>query len=140
MKKSSTVKFIMKISFLPSICIHRSMILIFIGKKVCLSIFPPQKIFCSAIFDFPVRKNPRFCEEFQALYIPHGTPQLFLLNLPGLTFHRSLSFVVCAVSKKPQSDYLLSQFLFQPQQRQCNFYFYLDSLSLNHSALWSVLC
>ena len=42
MKKSSTLKFITKISFLPSICIHRSIILIFIEKKVCLSIFFPH--------------------------------------------------------------------------------------------------
>ena len=36
MKNSSTLKFIMIISFLPSICIHRSIILIFIGKKSML--------------------------------------------------------------------------------------------------------
>ena len=42
-KKSSTLKFIM--NFLTLICIHRSIILIFIGKKVCLSIFFQWKIF-----------------------------------------------------------------------------------------------
>ena len=36
LKKSSTLKFIMNITFLPSICIHRSMILIFIEKKCML--------------------------------------------------------------------------------------------------------
>ena len=44
MKKSSTLKFIMNLSFLTSICIHRSIILIFIGKNVCFSIFFPRKI------------------------------------------------------------------------------------------------
>ena len=39
----------MNISFLTSICIRRSIILIFIGKKVCLSIFFPRfSIFISA--------------------------------------------------------------------------------------------
>ena len=47
LKKSSTLKFITNISFLTSICIHRSIILIFIGKKVCLSIFFQRKIFLS---------------------------------------------------------------------------------------------
>ena len=45
LKKSSTLKFIMNISFLTSICIHRSIIWIFIGKKVCLSIFSNRKYF-----------------------------------------------------------------------------------------------
>ena len=45
LKKSSTLKFIMNISFLTSICIHRSITLIFTGKKVCLSIFFPTEIF-----------------------------------------------------------------------------------------------
>ena len=57
MKKPSTLKFIMNISFLPSVCIHRSIILIFIEKKVS-----------SAIFDFHFHENPRFHDEFQALY------------------------------------------------------------------------
>ena len=35
------------ISFVPSICIHRSIILIFYRQKVCLSIFSPRKIFFS---------------------------------------------------------------------------------------------
>ena len=43
LKKSSTLKFMMTISFVPSICIHRSIILNFIQKKVCLSIFSPAK-------------------------------------------------------------------------------------------------
>ena len=45
LKKSSTLKFIMNISFLTSICIHRSITLIFTGKKVCLSIFFPTENF-----------------------------------------------------------------------------------------------
>ena len=39
LKKHSTLKFMMNISFVHSICIHRSIILIFLEKKVCLSIF-----------------------------------------------------------------------------------------------------
>ena len=45
LKKSSTLKFIMNVSFLTSICIHRSITLIFIGKKVCISLFFQQKFF-----------------------------------------------------------------------------------------------
>ena len=63
LKKSSTLKFIMNISFLTSICIHRSIIWIFIGKKVCLSIFsnriffPPRfSIFISARILVPATK------------------------------------------------------------------------------------
>ena len=69
MKKSSTLKFIMNISFLPSVCIHRSIILIFIEKK---SMLVPWKIFCSAIFDFYFGENPRFRDEFQALILTLG--------------------------------------------------------------------
>ena len=46
LKKSSTLKFIMNISFLPSICIHRSIILIFIEKKYACRFFPTEKILC----------------------------------------------------------------------------------------------
>ena len=45
LKKSTKLKFIMNISFLTSICIHRSIIWIFIGKNVCISIFSNRKIF-----------------------------------------------------------------------------------------------
>ena len=55
----------MNISFPPSICIHRSFILIFIEKKNLVNFFP-WKIFCSAIFDFSARilvsaTNSRLC-------------------------------------------------------------------------------
>ena len=63
LKKSSTLKFIMNISFLTSICVRRSIILIFIGEKVCLSIFFQRKNFFSTIFDFHFRENPRFRDE-----------------------------------------------------------------------------
>ena len=43
LKKCSTLKFMTNISFVPSICFHRSIILIFIERKVCLSIFFPGK-------------------------------------------------------------------------------------------------
>ena len=49
LKKSSSLKFIL------------------IFKKVCLSIFFPWKIFCSAIFDFHFRENPCFRVEFLGL-------------------------------------------------------------------------
>ena len=53
----------MNISFLTSICIHRSIILIFIGKKsMLIDIFPTENIF-SMIFDFHFRENPRFRSE-----------------------------------------------------------------------------
>ena len=63
LKKSSTLKFIMNISFLTSICVRRSIILIFIGEKVCLLIFFQRKNFFSMIFDFHFRENPRFRDE-----------------------------------------------------------------------------
>ena len=63
LKKSSTLKFIMNISFLTSICIRRSIILIFIWEKVCLSIFFQLKKIFSTIFDFHFRENPRFRDE-----------------------------------------------------------------------------
>ena len=42
----------MNVCFVPPIGIHISIILIFIEKKVCLSIFFPRKIFFPVIFDF----------------------------------------------------------------------------------------
>ena len=46
LKKSSTLKFIMNINFLTSICIHRSIILIFIGrKKYAYRFFSNRKFF-----------------------------------------------------------------------------------------------
>ena len=46
LKKSSTLKFMMNINFVPSICIHRSIILIFIEKKsVLVDFFPRKRIF-----------------------------------------------------------------------------------------------
>ena len=63
LKKSSTLKFTMNISFLTSICVRRSIILIFIGEKVCLLIFFQRKTFFSMIFDFHFRENPRFRDE-----------------------------------------------------------------------------
>ena len=68
LKRSSTPKFIMNISFVPSICIHRSIILIFI-EKVGLSIFSLMENIFSAIFDLHFRENPRFRDEFKALVI-----------------------------------------------------------------------
>ena len=43
LKKSSTLKFMMNISFVPSIFIHRSIILIFMEEKYSCWFFPPTK-------------------------------------------------------------------------------------------------
>ena len=70
LKKSWTLKFTMNIRSLLSICIHRCIIFIFTEKKSTLvDFFPLQKIFCSAIFYFYFRENPRFRDEFQALLV-----------------------------------------------------------------------
>ena len=69
LKKFSILKFMMNISFLPLICIQRSITLISMGKKSMLVDFFPRKIFCSTIFDFHLSGNPRFREEFPALLI-----------------------------------------------------------------------
>ena len=54
LKKYSTLKFIMNISFVPSMCIHRSIILIFIQKKYPCRFFYPRKIFFRDFrFSFP---------------------------------------------------------------------------------------
>ena len=80
MKKPSTLKSIMYISFVPSICIHRSIILIFIGKSMLVEFFP-QKIFLTEIFDFHFRENPHFCDKFQALNNRLFSDNLFRFNL-----------------------------------------------------------
>ena len=67
LKKSSTLKFIMNISFVPSVCIYRSIILTFIGKKYAFRFFPRNIIFLR--FDFNFRENPHFLDKLQALII-----------------------------------------------------------------------
>ena len=67
LEASSTLKFMMNVSFVPSICIHRSNIIIFIEKSMLVDIFSQRKIFSPAIFQFYFRENPCFCDEFQAL-------------------------------------------------------------------------
>ena len=57
----------MNVSFVPSIRIHKSIILIFLEKNVCLWIFFPQQKKFPTIFNFHFRENPHFCDEFQAL-------------------------------------------------------------------------
>ena len=59
-----TLKFMTNISFAPSICIHRSIILIFIEKKYACQFFSPRKIhfFHDFLYSFP-----HFNDEFQAL-------------------------------------------------------------------------
>ena len=58
--------FTTNISFVPSICIHRSIILIFIEKSMLVNFFP-RKIYFATIFNFHFRENPRFHDKFQAL-------------------------------------------------------------------------
>ena len=68
MKKSSTLKFTMNISLVSSICIHSSIIFIFIGKKVCLWNFFPWNIFFPQFSSFISTRilvcamNSRLCE------------------------------------------------------------------------------
>ena len=45
LKISSTLKFTMNISFVPSICIYRSIILIFIEKGMLIDFFPTENVF-----------------------------------------------------------------------------------------------
>ena len=53
LKKSSTLKFIMNISFVPSVCIHRPIIFIFIEKKYACRFFSLGNIlFCDSRFSF----------------------------------------------------------------------------------------
>ena len=63
LKKSSKLKFMMNISFVPSIHIHH----LNFPRKNMLVDFPPMENICSAMFDFHFRENPRFRDEFQAL-------------------------------------------------------------------------
>ena len=63
LKKCSTLKFRTIISLLPSICIHRIIVLIFIEKNMLVDFFFPQKKYFSPIFDF------RFRDKFQALSV-----------------------------------------------------------------------
>ena len=95
LKKCSTLKFIMNISFVPSIWIHRSIILIFIGKKVCLSIFFPRKIYFSAIFYFHFRDNPCSRDEFKALKkhpvpFPHTQTALPFLHTQSVSLSKTV--------------------------------------------------
>ena len=52
------------ISFVPSIYIHRSIILIFIEKSMLVDFFSTENIF---FHNFHFRENPHFRDEFQAL-------------------------------------------------------------------------
>ena len=73
MKKSSTLKFMMNISFEPSVCIHRSIILIFIEKSMLVNFFffsrkiffPRFSIFISARIIFLM--NSRLCTLLEAV-------------------------------------------------------------------------
>ena len=64
LKKCSTLKFMINISNVPSICIHRSIILIFIEKKSMLVKFSTENTFFR---DFHFHENPHFRDKFQAL-------------------------------------------------------------------------
>ena len=66
LKKFSTLKFIMNIGFLPSLCIHRSIILIYIEKSMLVDFFPTENTLFRD-FWFSFLQNPCFCDEFQTL-------------------------------------------------------------------------
>ena len=53
-----------------------------------MSIFSPQKIFCYAIFNFHFRKNPRFCDEFQALTFSSAATLRKKLQTQAAVSHR----------------------------------------------------
>ena len=54
-KKCSTLKFMTNISFVPSVCIHRSIILIFIEKKYACRFFSTKKKFPRFLIFISVR-------------------------------------------------------------------------------------
>ena len=83
LKKSSTLKFMMYITFVPSICIHRSIILIFMEKYAC-QFFSLRKILFSAIFDFHFHENPCFRDEFQALRRYYEQSNVFIYGYAWL--------------------------------------------------------
>ena len=58
----------MNITFVPSICTHRSIVLIFIEKGMFVVFFTTENLFL-AIFNFYFHENPRFRDEFQALIL-----------------------------------------------------------------------
>ena len=73
----------MNVSFVPSIYIHRPIILTAIQKSMFVRFFPHKKILFPAIFDFHFGENPRFRDEFQALKINSFlTKQIQLDYLP----------------------------------------------------------
>ena len=73
-EKKYTLKFMTNISFVPSICIHRSIILIFIDKKkFACRFFFHGKYIFSAILDFHFRENPHLRDKFQALILESFT-------------------------------------------------------------------
>ena len=96
MKKSSALNFMMNISFVPSIYIHRSIILIFIQKKYACRSFSMENIF-SAIFDFQFCENPRFSDEFlaQLLHETREKDQEQYCSSPAMMF--LLAMIMTAV-------------------------------------------
>ena len=102
LKKFSTPKFMMIFSFVSSIWIHRSIILLIFIEKSMLGFFSWKK-FCSTIFYFHFCENPHFREKFQAL-----SPQLFFLNtiikilclFRHGSIHPFLSLFRCSITSK----------------------------------------
>ena len=101
MKKHSTLKFMTKIGFIPSVCIHRPIILIFIGGEGNMLVdFFPRKIYFSEIFDFHFRENPRFHDEFQDLH--HGPKwgrTRILFPLPSRSKPRSTTVLGAGIAQ-----------------------------------------
>ena len=105
LKKCSTLKFITNISFVPPICIHRSIILIFIEKSMLVNFFSWKKYF-SMIFYFHFHENPHFCSEFQALPLKLCNKPLYqqkLAQQPQSGFRKTCRRFVTAI---PQTFHL----------------------------------
>ena len=87
LKKCSTLKFMPNISFVSSICIHRSIILIFIEKSMLVKFFS-WKVHFSTTYDFHFCQNPHFRDKFQALCLRYT----ILVGDPGYRNSKTLPY------------------------------------------------
>ena len=125
LQKCSTLKFLMNISFVLSVCSHRSIIIIFIGKGMLVNFFLKKKYF-STIFYFHFHKNPRFRDEFQALpsdLLLVYTPPLF----PVFTIQHEFLFtfsqcIVRGILIFTKLKFSMSELVYAGLQK-CLFYF-----------------
>ena len=86
LKKSSTLKYTMNTSFIPSICIQTSIILIYIEKKYTCRLFSPRKNFFPAIFLFSFPWESSVCDKFQALSSSLHTPGVYLSYITAISY------------------------------------------------------